>query len=336
MGRSFLQVFTKILVLSFLFTGVAVRAQNLGTVQGRITDASGAGVPNVTIEIIAKATEQTRSTTSEINGSYLFADLNPGFYSLRISQPGFKAFLRENVQVLVSSATDVNISLAIGTVSEQVVVNAASAPLLNTSDATTGNPFDETQIKNLPFLARNVVNLLSLQPGVVFTGQSDTDTLSLGSTSKMDNREGAVNGVRGNQSNITVDGVDSNNWQNQGAFSSAVPLTLDSVQEVRVTTGNANATDGTSSGGQVALVTKSGGNDFHGNARWYYRTTGFSANSFFNNADGIERPKLLRNIGGGSLGGRIIKDRLFFFSTPKFVATRATRHRAPKAFLPTH
>src|SRR5208282_4464682 len=91
------------------------------------------------------------------------------------------------------------------------------------------------------------------------------------------------------------------------------PLTLDSVQEVRVTTGNANATDGTSSGGQVALVTKSGSNDFHGNARWYYRTTGFTANSFFNNADGIERPKLERNIGGGSLGGHIVKNRVFFF-----------------------
>jgi len=96
-----------------------------------------------------------------------------------------------------------------------------------------------TRWRTFRFWRATLVNLLSLQPGVVFTGATDTDTLALGSTAKMDNREGVVNGVRGNESNITVDGVDSNNWLNQGAFSSALPLTLDSVQEVRVITSNA-------------------------------------------------------------------------------------------------
>ncbi len=310
--RSGLRAAALLIIALFLF-GARAEAQNLGTVHGRVTDATGAAIPGVTVEIVGKATEATRTTTSDAAGSYEFTDLNPGTYSINVSQTGFKKFVRENVQILVASSTTADIRLEVGTMSQQVTVEAASAPLLNTADATTGNAFNEDQVEDLPFLARNIVSLLSLQPGVVYTGESDTDTLSLGSTSKMDNREGVVNGVRGNQSNITVDGVDSNNWENQGAFSSALPLTLDSVQEVRVTTGNANATDGTSSGGQVALVTKSGSNDFHGNLRWYYRTTGFTANSFFNNADGIERPKLLRNIWGGSLGGRVVKNRAYFF-----------------------
>ena len=300
-------------VVALLLTCGSALAQNLGSVHGRVTDPSGGAIPNATVEIVGKATEATRTTVSDATGSYLFTDLNPGKYTISVAQTGFKKFVRENVEVLVSSSTTADIRLEVGAMTQQVTVEAAAAPLLNTADATSGNPFGEDQVEDLPFLARNVVNLLSLQPGVVFTGESDTDTLALGSTAKMDNREGVVNGVRGNQSNITVDGVDSNNWQNQGAFSSALPLTLDSVQEVRVTTANANSTDGTSSGGQVALVTKGGSNDFHGNLRWYYRTTGFTANSFFNNADGIERPKLLRNIWGGSLGGRIVKNRAYFF-----------------------
>jgi len=312
---SFARKLAVALPILILLLCTSARAQNLGSVHGRVTDASGAAVPSVTVEIVGHATGVTRSAIADDTGSFLIADVNPETYTLTVAQTGFRKFVNENVRVEVSTSTQVDIALQVGDLAQTVTVESTSAPLLNTADATTGNTFDERQVEDLPFLARNVVSLLSLQPGVVFTGASDTDTLALGSVATMDNREGVVNGVRGNESNITVDGVDSNNWFNQGAFSSALPLTLDSVQEVRVTTGNANATDGTASGGQVALATKSGSNDFHGNARWYYRTTGFTANSFFNNAANpiIERPKLLRNIGGGSLGGRIVKNRVFFF-----------------------
>jgi hypothetical protein len=311
--RSIAQRAGVLLVLSLSLICGSVRAQNLGSVQGVVTDPSGAAVPGATISFLDQATSATRTITSDSIGSYAISDLNPDKYTVTVTRPGFKQSVQQNVEVLVASSTTLNIHLEVGSVAEQITVKAESAPLLNTADATTGNPFNERQVEDLPFLARNVVDLLSLQPGVVFTGESNTDTLALGSTSNMDNREGAVNGVRGNQSNITVDGVDSNNWANQGAFSSVLPLTLDSVAEVRVITANANATDGTSSGGQVALVTKSGTNEFHGNVRWYYRTTGFTSNSYFNNLNGIPRPGLLRNIGGGSLGGPAVKNRVFFF-----------------------
>jgi hypothetical protein len=153
----------------------------------------------------------------------------------------------------------------------------------------------------LPLNANNVVGLLSLQPGVT--------------------RSGFVNGGRADQSNITLDGVDVNEQQDgldvvtDEAFASVLRVTRDSLQEFRVTTTNPNAEQGRSSGAQVSLVTRSGSNQWHGSLFETHRNTVTTANDFFNNAAGVERPQLLRNIFGGSVGGPIKKDRAFFFFT---------------------
>lgn len=302
------------LVLLLVFAVVGTKAQNVGSLSGTVVDPSGAAVAGAKVTIMEAASGLTRSIVTDASGEYGFAQLNPGDYRLEVHQDRFKAFVAEKVSVLVATPTEIRVTLTVGSVAETVVVESA-APALNTQDATVGNAIDEQNVKSLPFLARNVVNLLTLQPGVVFTGMSDTDRLSMGSVATLDAREGSVDGMRGNQTNITVDGVDANDWQNQAAFTSALPVTLDSVQEFRVTTTNANATNGLTGGAQVQLVTKNGSNEFHGNARWYYRTTGTSADAFFNKAvtPEIGRGKDQRNIGGGSLGGPIKKDRLFFF-----------------------
>jgi hypothetical protein len=290
-------------------------AQNVGSLQGNVTDPTGASVGAATITLTDLADKATRSAVTDAAGTFSFVQLKPGTYQLEASKPGFKTHVEEHVTIVVATPTKLDIALEIGSINQQVMVESATVPQLNTQDATVGNAFSEDQVKSLPFLARNVVNLLTLQPGVVFTGQSDTDRLSQGSISTLDPREGSVDGVRGNQSNITVDGVDANDWQNQAAFTSALPVTLDSVQEFRVTTTNANATNGIVGGPQVELVTKSGTNQFHGNLRWYYRTSGTAANDFFANATTpiTPRGKDQRNIGGGSIGGPILKDRIFFF-----------------------
>jgi hypothetical protein len=291
---------------------LTTRAQNVGSLSGTVTDPSGAAIAGAKVTISDQGSGLSRTVESDKNGEYNFAQLNPGTYKLEVVKDRFRTFIAERVSVLVATPTQVTVKLELGAISEQVIVESA-APALNTQDASVGNVVDEQEVKSLPFLARNVVNLLTMQPGVVFTGMSDTDRLSMGSVETLDSREGVVNGMRGNQTNVTLDGVDSNDWQNQAAFTSALPVTLDSVQEFRVTTTNSNATNGLVGGAEVQLVTKSGTNDFHGNARWYYRTTGTSANSFFNNSTDVPRPKLQRNIGGGSLGGPIKKDRLYFF-----------------------
>ena len=309
---------TALLIAVVAFLGVrlpAARGQNVGSLQGTITDPAGAAVSAAKVKLTDSASAAVREVTSDATGFYSFAQLNPAVYRLEISKDGFKMHVEERVSILVATATRLDVALELGAITQQVMVESTAVPQLNTQDATVGNAFDENQIKSLPFLARNVVNLLTLQPGVVFTGQSDTDRLSQGSISTLDPREGSVDGVRGNQTNITVDGVDANDWQNQAAFTSALPVTLDSVQEFRVTTTNANATNGIVGGSQVELVTKSGTDGFHGNLRWYYRTSGTSANDFFNNATvpKTDRGKDQRNIGGGSIGGPIRKGRAFFF-----------------------
>src|SRR5579863_623288 len=328
------------LVVVFLISGSLALAQNVGSLRGTVVDPAGATVAGVNVKLIDLANSSERTTSTNEEGAFGFVQLNPGNYRLEISKDGFRTHVEEHVSVLVATPTHVDIRLELGEVSQQVLVEITATPALNTQDATVGNSIGEREVGSLPFSARNVVNLLTLQPGVVFTGMSDTDKLSQGSIATLDPREGAVDGVRGNQTNVTVDGIDANDWQNQAAFTSALPVTLDSVQEFRVTTTNANATSGVVGGPQVELVTKSGTDQFHGNVRWYYRTSGTSANDFFNNQLGIPRGKDQRNIPGGSLGGPIWKDRIFFFvdneerreivtealSTPRQVPSDALKH----------
>ena len=304
------------LVVAFIaafFVASSCYAQDTGSLHGTVTDPGGAVVGQAKIQITEAGTGAERSAETDANGAFSFTQVKPGTYSVAVTHDGFRRYQRDNVTVLVASPTLLDVQLVLGNISETVTVEASAIPTLNTVDATVGNPFDEKEVKGLPFAARNPVNLLLLQPGVTVTGQSDTDKTFLGSPLRLDEKDGVVNGVRSNQSNITLDGVDANNWETQAAFTSALPLTLDSLQEFRVTTTNANATDGDAGGAQVALVTKSGTNDFHGNARWLYRTSGTSANDFFNAQTGLPVTKLVRNIGGASFGGPVKKNRLFFF-----------------------
>ena len=318
MSKLILAVAAVALILTVGLVGVSAQTGTTA-VNGVVSDPQGKAAVGANVTLKAAETGAARSTTTDESGYYQFLSLGPGKYQITVEQPGFHTTVRENVELLVGTTQKVDFKLELGEVTTRIEVSS-EAPPLNTEDASVGNAFDEKTVKALPFLARNAINLLTLQPGVLFTGESDTDQLSQGSIQNLDQREGAVNGVRGNQSNITVDGVDSNDWQNQAAFTSALPVTLDSIQEFRVTTTNGGAADGTAGGAQVALVTKSGTNQFHGNLRWYYRTTGTTANDFFNNAADpqIPRPKLQRNIGGGSLGGPIWRDRLFFFTDIEF------------------
>src|SRR5436309_15400818 len=189
-----------------------------------------------------------------------------------------------------------------------------AAPLVNTTDASLGAAFGEQQVKQLPLEGRNIPDLLTLQAGVVYTGnRSDVNR-------DVDTRSGAVNGARSDQSNITLDGVDVNDQVNGNAFTSVLPVSVDSVQEFRVTTSSYNADQGRSSGAQVSLVTKSGTNNFHGSLYEYHRNTLTSANDYSVKSSELQSgepnvaPKLIRNIFGASVGGPIWKDRLFFFA----------------------
>lgn len=269
-------------------------------VSGVITDTSGAVVPKAAVEIEQTATSIHRTAETDSNGYYVFLQLAPGTYKVTVKAEGFRTAVT-NVVLLVNNPATLPIRLEVGAITESVSV-VGEAVTLNTVDASLGNAIANKPIVQVPLNSRNIVSLLALQPGVVFTGEGDTDS-----------RNGAVNGGKSDQANVTLDGVDVNDQMDRNAFTSVLRMTPDAVQEFRVTTLNANADSGRSSGAQVVLVTKGGSNDLHGSTYWYHRNTITSANGFFQNASKVERPKLIRNIYGASLGGPLKKNKLFMF-----------------------
>ena len=288
-------------ILSLAFVGGAFAQAGTATVSGAVTDPDGAVVPGATVMISNPATGFSRSTTTDSGGSYSFVGIPPATYTLTVEASGFAKAENKNVQAKVDKTATINVQMKIGSGTEIVDVTTNTIEsAVNVEDATIGNNFVPEQITQLPTELRNINNLLALQPGVT--------------------REGYVAGGRSDQANITLDGVDINDQQTGGRTAqfgtnqgSALRTTTESVQEFRITTVGANANQGRSSGAQISLVTKSGTNDIRGALFYFYRPTAGSANSFFRNRDGVERPSLARDIYGGAIGGPIKKDKLFFF-----------------------
>jgi hypothetical protein len=295
-------------------------AQATTSLGGRVTDKTGAVVPGATVTLTLTTTNAERTTTTSGSGEFQFSQLQPGRYNLIVAASGFTTAERNGMDLLVSQPATVNVSLSIANVTAQVNVTSDIQPVLNTTDATMGNAFDSQQVSSLPIEGRNVPDLLSLQPGVTYLGRTDENsgTQAAGNNSG-DSRSGAVNGGHGDQSNITLDGVDVNDINNGYAFTSVLRVTQDSVAEFRVTTSNPNAEEGRSSGAQVALITRSGGNKDHGAVYEYNRSNFLEANDFFTKqqqlAAGLSNtpPKLIRNTYGGAIDGPIKHDRAFFF-----------------------
>ena len=298
-----------LLLLSFSFASAAT-AQSTSTLNGSVTDPSGAAIPNANISITSLATGLERDTTSNAAGLYQFLDVPPGNYKLDASASGFASFAIGSLTLVVNTPSTINIKFQLSGTTQTISVEGTE-PLINKTDASLGNVLQEGQISELPIADRNVVQLLSLQPGVAYLGnQLDAST---------DTRSGAVNGLRSDQSNVTLDDIGVNDQNNGYAFTSILNVPPDSVQEFRVTTADSNADSGYSSGAQVALVTKSGSNSFHGSAYEYNRNTLFSANDWFLKQAELQAgqsnkaPELIRNVFGTTFGGPVKKDKIFFF-----------------------
>jgi hypothetical protein len=284
---------------------------NTTSLSGTVVDTSGAIIPGATVNIANAASGKIESTTTKSKGEFSFEQLAPGTYEVKVSTAGFSE-LDEKVELLVSTPVNLTFKLTAG--SSEVVNVESSIATINSTDATLGKAFDSKQVANLPYLANNVTYLLSLQPGVLGL-DSGAQTGGL----NVDSRTGIVNGARQDQTNITLDGVDNNDQIFGYAFNGALRSTRDSVEEFRVTTTNANADAGRSSGGQVSLVTKSGTNGFHGSAYEFYRGSATASNNWFNKQSQLEsgdanvQAKVLQNTYGASLGLPIKKNKLFFF-----------------------
>ncbi len=299
------------IIVCLLGAMLPLLAQN-SSLQGTVTDAQGAAIPDAIVTLTNADTAATRKTIAGADGAYAFLQVAPGPYRVEAQRPGFRT-LQQQVTLQVNLPATLNLLLEVGQVAETINVTESAASI-NTQNATVGNAFNQIQVRQLPLLTRNVVELLSIQPGVTPTGE--------------------VLGAKRDQNNVTLDGVDANDQQRAGVatasstangsnangtpgdsgFNAALPVPLDSVQEFRVTVSGQGADQGRSAGGQVSLVTKSGSNAFHGSVYEFHRNTVTAANDWFNNRARVSREALIRNQYGASLGGRIIKDRLFFFA----------------------
>ena len=291
---------------------VPVLAQTSFTsLRGTVTDASGALIPNAQVQLRNIATNAGINGVSDSSGLFQFPQLAPGTYTITVTAPGFGPSTKQG-QLLVNQPATINFQLGV-VQSSQTVNVSAETQTLNNIDATIGNAFNSQTIEALPSEGRNVPDLLSLQPGVLYLGRN-VDQQS-------DSRSGSVNGARSDQTNVTLDGLDDNNQEQGLAFTGVLRPTLDSTEEYRVATTNANADSGYSSGAQVSIVTRSGTNAFHGSLYEYNRTSLGLANDWFNKASQISqgepnRPgKLIRNTFGAWVGGPIKKDKIFFFGT---------------------
>src|SRR5437870_1674228 len=294
MKRSFLIGSLAVLVCLLLFPGTGWGQTGASTIRGSVKDQSGALVSGATVTLTNLETNAVRTAETTTSGAFAFELVPVGDYEVRIEAKGFRKSIVRPVQALVANVTDVPVTLEIGELSSTVTVEAAEATVqVNTQDATLGNNFVAQQITQLPMESRNVLSLLTLQAQVT--------------------PDGYVAGGRSDQSNVTLDGVDINDAETSDVKAPVLRLNAEAIEEFRVVTVGSNADEGRSSAAQIDLVTKSGTNSWHGSAFEFHRNTIFTANDFFNKLSGVERPKLLRNVFGGTLGGPVFRDKLFFF-----------------------
>jgi len=287
-----------VLLLACAVPGWSQSQITTGTVQGDVVDERGGGVGGASVEAKNLNTNFTQTETTNSDGHFAFLSLQPGRYQLTISQTGFATILQQNVNLTVGQVINIPVTMKISTVSQQIIVS--DVPVVETTKTDSSSTLDEAAVAQTPVLGRKFEDLLTLTPGVSITQGPDGDEIN-------------INGQRGIFNNISLDGGDYNNGffgEQMGGQRAAVDITLEAVKEFQVVASGANPEFGRTAGGVVNVITKSGTNEIHGSAFEYFRTEALTAAT----SDGKPLDNFRRNQFGGSIGGPIIKDKLFFFA----------------------
>ena len=290
-------------------------AQVAGTaaLTGAVTDPTGAVVVGADVIATNLATGAKRAARTDAAGKYLITQVPPGDYRVDVSATGFRTTVQQRVELPIGITSALDVVLQLGDIAESVEVQAVTAAV-NTTDASMGLPLSGATIRSLPSLDLNPAGLLSLQAGVAFIPSQADSAGGYGGVSDFDGRSGAVNGARSDQTNITLDGVDCNDPISGYAFTCVLRATQGSLAEFRTTTSNYSAEAGGRSGAaQVQLITSSGENTLHGSGYYAHRNEALNANDFFLNKSGVKEPLFRRHIYGASVGGPLVKNRLFLF-----------------------
>jgi Carboxypeptidase regulatory-like domain len=293
-----------IAVLAILAAAPFAGAQSTGgRIRGTVTDPSGGAVAAAKISLINEATNVTRDAESGVNGDYLFIEVPVGSYELDVVQQGFKKYVRKGIALNLNEVLSLDIPLQIGTSAESVEVTG-QPPVVDTTSTQLGAVVNERSSTQLPLNQRDVYQLLQLQPGV----QSQIgNNLFYGS-----DKPGVVtvNGGRGRSNNYSVNGGDGNDLF---ANLPAVQPSPDSIEEFRVISNSFDAEYGRNSGAVVNVVTKSGTNDFHGSAYEFFRNDVLNAHGY--SFQPTPKPPFKQNQFGGTFGGPLKKDKIFFFGS---------------------
>lgn len=321
--------------LSLLVANCVCAQSPNATVNGQVMDPSGGLIADATVDVVNDATNVVYSTKTNGSGIYVIPDLPPSTYRIQVSHVGFKSIIKPDVILNVRDAVAINFTLPIGAISETVTVEGG-APLINTQDAAVSTVVDRQFAENLPMNGRSFQTLIELTPGVVLTPSTGTDPGQF-----------SVNGQRTNSNYWMVDGVSANLGSSTlfggsglagavgtySAFGGTNGLvSVDAMQEFRIQTSTYAPEFGRTPGGQIAIVTRSGTNQFHGTMFDYFRNDVLDANNWFNTSVTPALPKSeeRQNDFGGTFAGPILKDKTFFF-----FSYEGLRLRLPETSLTT-
>ena len=279
-----------------LLMAVPVLAQvPTGSISGTVLDPTGAAIPGAEVNVVNEGTGAVHKITTSSLGAYFVSTLPVGLYRVEVISDGFRKAVVSGIKISAGSRTSMSpIRLEIGTVAETVTVEAA-AEIVQTSSATVSTTI--TDVNKLPIPNRAPISLVGFQATVSQNGRSNT----------------AISGLRSSSINMTLEGINiQDNFIRSSAIFTPNLLLLSQVSEFTLTSSNSGTSSGVGAT-QISFVTPSGTNDWHGEGFWQHRNDAIAANEWFNNADGVEIPKLIQNQGGGNAGGPIIKDKLFIY-----------------------
>lgn len=310
-----------------LMFGINATAQvATSSIVGSVLDKTGALVAGANVTITNEGTNISLTTKSSSTGNYSFENIQIGRYTIKTEMDGFKKFVSVHNLLQIAQPLTINVALEIGASTETVQVDAIAELVQTSTPGNIGNVVDSQAVVNLPLVGskgNNPLNFITFQPGVV-NGSNDGNGIH-------------VNGTRDQSWNYTLDGIDANEDSKPGANLSPINLNPDTIDEFRVITGSPTAELGGTSGGQVTMVTKSGSNQFHGDAYFYYQTPALRANSVNNKVTVpfVTRPQWVQKIPGGSLGGPIFKNKAFFFVNIQRLTTLRTSKETSTVYTPT-
>lgn len=292
------------LFLLVLLASIEVSGQTIfGRISGTIKDANGGVVANATVTVTNTETNTQRTVTTDEGGFYTVTNLPVGTYGVSVEQQGFKKALQSDNHLAADARLTIDFTLEAGQVSETVDVLASAGETVNTTSGEIARVVDRRQVQNLALNGRNYMQLVTLIPGAVIL---DEDQLAL--TTSLSISQAAINGNRPNYNSLSVDG--GSNMDSGSNNSQINNVGIDFIQEVKIQTSNFSAEYGRNAGAAINIVTRSGGNSYHGSVFEFVRNDKFDARSFFSPV----RQKLRFNNFGWNFNGPIIKDKLFFFA----------------------